>query len=89
MSNIALIPARSGSERVPNKNIRILKNKPLIAHTIEPAIESRLFLKESNFLIVKYIKSLLRKKAGIENSIKAGKYIAPKEHINNAADNIK
>jgi len=45
MSNIALIPARSGSERVPNKNIRILKNKPLIAHTIEPAIESRLFLK--------------------------------------------
>ena len=45
MSNIALIPARSGSKRVPNKNIRILKNKPLIAHTIRPAIESKLFTK--------------------------------------------
>ena len=45
MSNIALIPARSGSKRVPNKNIRILENDPLIAHTIKPAIESRLFSK--------------------------------------------
>ncbi len=45
MSNIALIPARSGSKRVPNKNIRTLKNEPLIAYTIKPAIESKLFSK--------------------------------------------
>lgn len=31
---IALIPARSGSKRVQNKNIKYLDGKPLIAHTI-------------------------------------------------------
>jgi CMP-N,N'-diacetyllegionaminic acid synthase len=39
---IALIPARSGSRRVPNKNIRKLGGKPLIAYTIEAALQSRL-----------------------------------------------
>lgn len=34
---IALIPARSGSKRVKNKNIRLLGGKPLIVHTIEAA----------------------------------------------------
>ena len=31
----ALIPARSGSKRVINKNIRMLGNKPLIKHTLD------------------------------------------------------
>lgn len=39
---LALIPARSGSKRVKNKNIRILGGKPLIAHTIEAAKKSEL-----------------------------------------------
>jgi len=39
---LALIPARSGSKRVKNKNIRILGEKPLIAYTIEAARKSRL-----------------------------------------------
>lgn len=43
MNNIALIPARSGSQRVPNKNIRTLKGKPLIAYTIEAALESNVY----------------------------------------------
>ena len=34
---IALIPARSGSLRLKNKNIKIINGKPLIAHTIEQA----------------------------------------------------
>lgn len=34
---IALIPARSGSKGIPDKNIRIYKEKPLIAHSIEIA----------------------------------------------------
>jgi len=45
MSNIALIPARSGSKRVPDKNIRILNKHPLISYTIKPAIESGLYEK--------------------------------------------
>lgn len=33
----AVIPARGGSKRVPNKNIRDVDGKPLIAHSIEQA----------------------------------------------------
>lgn len=42
-SIVALIPARSGSERVPDKNIRRLDGHPLIAYTIAPALESGVF----------------------------------------------
>ncbi|GKX51178.1 acylneuraminate cytidylyltransferase family protein [Budvicia aquatica] len=41
--NIAIIPARGGSKRLPDKNIKILAGKPLIVWTIEAALESRLF----------------------------------------------
>ena len=34
---IAIIPARSGSERVPDKNIKMLAGHPLIAYTIAAA----------------------------------------------------
>jgi len=40
---IALIPARSGSERIKNKNIIKIGNKHLIGHTILEAIKSKLF----------------------------------------------
>ena len=40
---IALIPARSGSKRVPDKNIRPLAGHPLIAYTIAAALQSELF----------------------------------------------
>lgn len=40
---IALIPARSGSERIKNKNIKTLNNIPLIAYTIKSAINSKIF----------------------------------------------
>jgi N-acylneuraminate cytidylyltransferase/CMP-N,N'-diacetyllegionaminic acid synthase len=38
---LALIPARSGSKRIPNKNIRQLCGKPLIAWSIEQASGAR------------------------------------------------
>ena len=34
MKNIAIIPARGGSKRLPNKNILLLSGIPLIAHSI-------------------------------------------------------
>jgi len=37
MRILALVPARSGSKRVPNKNTRLLGGKPLIVWTIEAA----------------------------------------------------
>ena len=43
MKHIAIIPARSGSKGVKNKNIRFLNGEPLIAHTIKTAIASEVY----------------------------------------------
>lgn len=43
MSNIAIIPARGGSKRIPRKNIKNFLGKPIIAYSIKVAIDSRLF----------------------------------------------
>ncbi|MEJ2282843.1 MAG: acylneuraminate cytidylyltransferase family protein [Desulfobacterales bacterium] len=40
---VALIPARSGSKRVPDKNIRPLAGHPLIAYSIAAALQSEIF----------------------------------------------
>lgn len=40
---IAIIPARGGSKRIPGKNIRPFLGKPLIAYAIEAARESGFF----------------------------------------------
>tara|TARA_B100001123_G_C15260835_1_gene1006516 strand:+ start:317 stop:1006 length:690 start_codon:yes stop_codon:yes gene_type:complete len=39
---VSIIPARSGSKRIKNKNIRLFKNKPLLAHSIFHSLESKL-----------------------------------------------
>jgi len=41
--NIAIIPARGGSKRIPRKNIKEFHGKPLIAYSIEAAKESKCF----------------------------------------------
>lgn len=43
MRNIAIIPARSGSKGLKDKNIKLLNGKPLIAYTIEAAQKTNLF----------------------------------------------
>tara|TARA_A100001015_G_scaffold317493_1_gene434618 strand:+ start:1434 stop:2114 length:681 start_codon:yes stop_codon:yes gene_type:complete len=40
---LAIILARSGSKRIKNKNIKKLKNKPLIRWTIDRAVKSKKF----------------------------------------------
>ena len=40
---LAIILARSGSKRIKNKNVKKLKNKPLIRWTIDRAIKSKKF----------------------------------------------
>jgi len=42
MKVVALIPARAGSKRVPNKNIKLLLGKPLISYAIEAALNCKL-----------------------------------------------
>jgi len=41
--NVAVIPARGGSKRIPRKNIRRFCGKPLIAWSIEAALSARCF----------------------------------------------
>jgi len=41
--NIAVIPARGGSKRIPSKNLRSFGGKPMIAWPIETALRSELF----------------------------------------------
>lgn len=43
MSKLCIIPARGGSKRIPRKNIRPFLGKPIIAYSIETALESKLF----------------------------------------------
>ena len=43
MKNIAVIPARSGSKGLKDKNIKLLNDKPLIWYSIQAAIASECF----------------------------------------------
>ena len=43
MKNLCIIPARGGSKRIPRKNIKPFMGKPIIAYSIEAALNSGLF----------------------------------------------
>ena len=45
LKNLAIIPARSGSKGLPDKNIRELNGRPLLAYSIEAAVKSGMFNK--------------------------------------------
>ena len=48
MKNLVIIPARSGSKRLKNKNKKILNGIPLIEHTIKFAIKNKI----SNYILL-------------------------------------
>ena len=43
MNNLAIIPARSGSKGLKDKNIKLLNGKPLLAYSIEAAQKSGIY----------------------------------------------
>ena len=43
MSNLCIITARGGSKRIPRKNIRDFLGKPILAYSIEAALQSGIF----------------------------------------------
>ena len=64
MNKIGFIPARSGSTRLKNKNIKTVANRPLIYWTVRSAIQSNsldkiIFSSDSKkyySLLIKYLK---------------------------------
>ena len=59
---LVLIPARGGSKRIKNKNLKILNGKPLIDYTINTALKSKfhkndIYVSSESDKIEKYIKS--------------------------------
>jgi pseudaminic acid cytidylyltransferase len=43
MEKVAIIPARGGSKRIPNKNIKVFAGQPIISYSINAAKDSKLF----------------------------------------------
>lgn len=43
MKNLAVIPARSGSKGLKDKNIKLMNGKPLLAYSVEAAVQSGIF----------------------------------------------
>ena len=43
MKKLAIITARGGSKRIPRKNIKSFLGKPILAYSIEAALQSGLF----------------------------------------------
>ena len=43
MKRLAIIPARGGSKRIPNKNIKLFNGNPIISYALTAATESQIF----------------------------------------------
>tara|TARA_B110000211_G_scaffold228514_1_gene284859 strand:+ start:16691 stop:17371 length:681 start_codon:yes stop_codon:yes gene_type:complete len=81
MNYLIFIPARSGSKGVKNKNLKLLKKKPLISYTLKIAkkiskkIKSDIFISTDSKKILNYCK----------NEIKIGNYLRPKNLANDSS----
>ena len=61
VKRIAIIPARGGSKRIKNKNIKLFYGKPLIGHTLNVLKKSKLFNKIHVSTDSKKIRSVVEK----------------------------
>ena len=62
IKRLAIIPARSGSVRIKNKNIKLFNKKPVIYYTLEICKKSRMFKKIHVSTDSKKIKKVVEKK---------------------------
>ena len=61
MKRLAIIPARSGSKRIPNKNIKLLFGQPIIKYILNTATSSGLFEKIHISTNSNHIKNIVNK----------------------------
>ena len=50
MKNVAMIPVRMGSKRVPNKNLRMIDGRPLVWYIANAVIQSGQFDKKDIYI---------------------------------------
>ena len=81
MKIVALVPARSGSKRVPGKNIKPLLGKPLLGYTVEAAINC-------NQIESVYVNSDSKHYLEIGSQFGANTYLRP-PHLATDNSNIK
>jgi pseudaminic acid cytidylyltransferase len=88
---VAIIPARGGSKRIPRKNIKDFHGKPLIAYSIETAIESNLFervIVSTDDLEIASIAKKYGAEAYIRPEELANDYTATQPVVDNVLENI-
>ena len=78
MNRLAIIPARGGSKRIKNKNIKLFNGKPIIIHTLETVIKTNLFKKIHISTDSKKIIKICEKKLKID-------FLRPKKFSNDKA----
>ena len=66
LKRLLIIPARGGSKRIKNKNIKKFKNKSIIYYNIENEINSKLFNKINVSTDSKLIKKTVERKLSID-----------------------
>ena len=77
---IAIIPARQGSKRLKNKNLRLLQNKPLIHWTIKAAQKSKFIKKVFVSTDCKKILSYSKKIGALDNGLRPKKLAKDKSN---------
>ena len=77
ISFIGFIPAREGSIRIPNKNLKLIKKKPLIFYSIKESKNSK-YIKETIVFSDSKKINFYAKKFGIKFFYKRPKYLSKK-----------
>ena len=93
MSNLCIIPARGGSKRIPKKNIKLFFGKPIIAYSINAALQSNLFdevmVSTDDPEIIEIAKNFGAKVPMIRSSKNSGDYATIIDVILEVINNIK
>ena len=82
MNNVAMIPVRMGSKRVPNKNLRMIDGRPLVWYIANAVIQSGQFDKKDI-----YINSESDVFKALADSLGINFYLRPAEFSTDAATN--
>ncbi len=83
VKTICIIPARGGSKRIKNKNIKIIDKKPMISHVIKSCIDSKKFKKIIVSTDSKKIKKIVSKYTKVEvPELRPAKYSKDNTSIN-------